>query len=318
MTLNVLFIGGTGEISRPCAAAAVAAGHRVSAVNRGNGRVNGVSQITADLASDADYGAATAGEWDVVCQFMAFTPAQVERDMALFSGRCGQYLFISSASAYEKPVRVCPITEHVPLNNPYWAYSRDKIACEALLAAGALPYTIVRPSHTIRRRFPTAMDEGDAALARMLAGRPVILPDGGRTCWTLTRAEDFALPFVRLFGNRAALGQAVHITSDHAWPWHEVYRSIARGLGVHLELVERSVPDIVAAHPPFEGSLLGDKAYDVRFDNSRIKELVGDFGCESDLDRLLAGPLAAFAAAGGAAALRPDPEMARAFERLAS
>jgi len=211
MSLDILFIGGTGQISLPCVTEAVAAGHTVSVLNRGKADAAlpaSVRRIAADFDDDRAYAEAAAGDYDVVCQFIVFEPDQAARDIALFSGRVGQYVFISTASAYAKPVTRFPITEAVPLDNPFWAYSRSKAACEKLYRdQDRLPVTIVRPSHTVRTRFPTAMSEGDAVLSRMLRGLPVVVPGDGKALWTITRAEDFARPFVRLFGRDAALGE---------------------------------------------------------------------------------------------------------------
>ena len=191
-------------------------------LNRGNAEdvlPASVQTLTADFQEHGSYARAAAGTWDLVCQFIVYEPDEVARDVSIFAGKTWQYIFISTASAYAKPVKRFPITEAVPLDNPYWEYSRKKPACERVLhEVENLPLTLVRPSHTIRTRFPTAMGEGDALLSRMLCGLPIVVPGEGRALRTLTRAEDFAPPFVRLFGNSAALGEAFHLTSDHAFP----------------------------------------------------------------------------------------------------
>ena len=162
----------------------------------------------------------------------------LERDLRFFAGHCRQYVFISSASAYHKPVEAFPITEDVPLRNPFWEYSRKKAACEARLTGQSdLPYTIVRPSHTSRDKLTTAMGEGDLAARRMLAGKPVVVPGDGTSLWTITHSRDFAPPFVKLLGNDRALGEAFHLTSDHAYPFDMIYAEIGRALGAEAELV---------------------------------------------------------------------------------
>ena len=320
MALKVLFIGGTGQISLPCVIEAVAAGHTVSVLNRGRTDAAlpaSVHRIVADLDDDRAYAEAAAGNYDVVCQFMVFEPHRAARDIAVFTGHAGQYVLVSTASAYAKPVAQFPITEAVPLDNPFWAYSRKKAACETLYRdQDRLPVTIVRPSHTVRTRFPTAMSEGEAVLSRMLRGLPVIVPGDGKALWTLTRAEDFARPFIRLFGRETALGEAFHLTSDHAFPWDTIYRAVARAIGAEAHPVHVPTDNLVAFHPDWEGFLLGDKAYTVLFDNTKIKSVVGDFECTSDIDAIMQSPLAHWQAGGGADATRPVSEMDRLFDRI--
>lgn len=297
MGLNVLFIGGTGLISLPCVAEAVAAGHRVTVFNRGANRAllpEGVQCLAGDCADPASYRAA-AGDYDVVCQFIAYAPPEIERDVALFAGRTGQYVFISSASAYRKPVDAWPITEATPLENPFWEYSRKKAACEAVLTAqDRLPYTIVRPSHTVRTHFPTGMSERDAVASRLRRGLPVVVHGDGTSLWTLTRAEDFAVPFVRLFGRKAALGEAFHITADHAYSWNQIYEAVAAALEVRAEIVHVPSDTLIRYRPDWTGPLLGDKAHSVLFDNRKVKAVTGDFACARDLADILAAPLAAY------------------------
>ena len=222
MSLKVLFIGGTGNISLSCVAEAVTAGHRVSVFNRGKTSVDlppSVTTIAGDLKDTAYRELGRAG-FDVVCQFITFTPEQMADDIAAFAGGTGQFIFISSASVYEKPPRRYVITEETPTINPFWTYSQNKIACEGMLKrSSGLPWTIVRPSHTVRSMLPTIFNEGDAVARRMLAGKPVILAGDGATVWTLTRCADFAKPFVKLFGVAASarrglshhLGSCVHV-----------------------------------------------------------------------------------------------------------
>ena len=296
MSLKVLFIGGAGNISAPCVLEAVASGHEVSVFNRGATAADlppSVRLIRGDVKDAAAYRALGQRGFDVVCQFIAFTPAQVAEDIAAFSGGAGQYVFISSASVYEKPPRGFVITEKTPTVNPYWRYSQDKIACEALLKAERrLSWTIVRPSHTVRTMLPTMVNEGDAVAHRMLAGKPVIVAGDGATPWTLTRCADFAKPFVRLFGKKEALGEDFHITSDNAYTWDDIYKTIAAGLGLKADIVHVPTQTLIRYLPDWEGPLMGDKTWTALFDNSKAKSVVGDFSCEKDLSEVLREPVA--------------------------
>ncbi|HXY70147.1 MAG TPA: SDR family oxidoreductase [Gemmatimonadales bacterium] len=283
--MRVLYVGGTGEISFDCIHESVRRGHEVTVYNRGRhnaGLPAACRLVAGDVEDDAAYGRIAREGFDVVCQFRLFTPAALRRDLGFFTGHCGQYVFISSASAYRKPVRGLPITEATPLENPYWDYSRAKAEMEALLRAqDRLPWTVVRPSHTYRAHMPTPMG-GNAEVSRMLRGKPVVLHGDGESLWTLTHAEDFARPFVRLLGNPKALGEAFHITGDRAWPWNEIFEAIAAALGVKLRLVHVASETLVRYHPAWEGPLLGDKAASVLFDNRKVKGVAGGFDCPID------------------------------------
>ena len=283
--MRVLYLGGTGEISFDCIHESVRLGHEVAVFNRGHhnaGLPPACRLIPGDVTDAAAYGRLAALDFDVVCQFRLFSPAALERDLAFFTGHCGQYVFISSASAYRKPVRGLPITEATPLDNPYWAYSRAKAEMEAMLGAQRrLPYTIVRPSHTYRARMPTPM-AGNVEVSRMLRGKPVVLHGDGESLWTITHAEDFARPFARLLGEKRALGEAYHITGDRAWPWNEIFEAIAAALDVPLKLVHVASDTLVRYNPEWAGPLLGDKSPSVTFDNGKVKALVGDFDCPID------------------------------------
>ena len=283
--MRVLYVGGTGEISFDCIHESVRLGHEVTVYNRGHhnaGLPAACRLVAGDLNDDATYGRLARGNFDVVCQFRLFAPAELKRDLAFFSGRCGQYVFISSASAYRKPVRGLPITEATPLVNPHWAYSRAKAEMEALLRAqDRLPWTIVRPSHTYRATMPTPLG-GNADVSRLLRGKPVVLHGDGESLWTITHAEDFACPFARLLGNPRALGEAFHITGDRAWPWNEIFEAIAAALGVKLGLVHVASETLVRYRAEWEGPLLGDKAASVLFDNRKVKGVAGDFDCPID------------------------------------
>jgi nucleoside-diphosphate-sugar epimerase len=295
MSLNVLFVGGTGQISLPCVELAVAAGHKVSVFNRGQRHETlpaGVTSIVGDMRDPQSYAQLGRQTWDVVAQFMVFTPEQMQQDIATFAGKTGQYIFISSASVYRKSIDAYVITEQTPAINPYWPYSQAKIACENLLkAAKNLPWTNVRPSHTVRSGLPTMLNDGDAVAHRMLEGRPVIVAGDGNTPWTLTRSEDFAKPFVRLFANPHTLYEDFHITGDKGFTWDHIYMSIGKGLGVTPRLVHVPTDTLVAYQPDWAGPLLGDKSWTALFDNSKVKRVAGDFTCETDLDKILVEPL---------------------------
>jgi nucleoside-diphosphate-sugar epimerase len=284
--MRVLYIGGTGEISFDCIHESVKLGHDVTVFNRGNhnaGLPAACRFVRGDVEDDAGYGRLAGWHFDVICQFRLFTPAAIRRDLATFTGHCGQYVFISSASAYRKPVRGLPITEATPLDNPHWPYSRAKAEMEALLRAqDRLPYTIVRPSHTYRTQMPTPM-AGNVEVSRLLRGKPVVLHGDGESLWTMTHAEDFARPFARLLGAPGSLGETFHITGDRTWSWNEILEAIAAALGVQrYALVHVASDTLVRYYPEWEGPLLGDKSPSVAFDNGKVKAVVGDFDCPID------------------------------------
>jgi nucleoside-diphosphate-sugar epimerase len=296
MSLKVLFVGGTGQISLPCVEQAVAAGHQVSVFNRGRSEAElpaGVESIVGDMKDAAAYGGLAERNFDVVCQFMVFTPDQIARDIEVFSGHVGQYIFISSASVYEKPARHYIITEKTPTVNPYWKYSQAKIACEALLKAEtSMPWTIVRPSHTVRTGLATMLNFGDTLAERLLAGRPVIVAGDGTTPWTLTRSTDFAKPFLGLFGKKEALGDDFHITSDRGHLWNDIYKATATALGVEAKIVHVPTDTLIKYNSEWEGPLLGDMTWTALFDNSKVKRIAGDFTCAETLDVVLAESIA--------------------------
>jgi nucleoside-diphosphate-sugar epimerase len=297
MALSILYVGGTGQISLPCVKLSVAAGHKVTVFNRGvrdETLPRKVKQITGDMRDPDAYSKLLGKKkWDVVAQFMVFTPEQLQLDLDTFSGNVGQYVFISSASVYEKPPHHYVITEKTPAINPYWPYSQAKIACENLLKGEKkLAWTIVRPSHTVRSGLPTMMNEGDMIARRMLAGKPVIVAGDGATPWTLTRSEDFAVPFVGLLGNRKALGEIFHITGDKGFTWDAIYRGIAKGLGVEAKIVHVPTDTLCRYKPDWDGPLLGDKTWAALFDNKKVKRVAGKFSCAEDLDVILEQPLA--------------------------
>ncbi len=287
MTTRVLFLGGTGVISHASVRLAVERGHQVTVLNRGQSSVRpvpgGAELIKADVRDPDSLARAVAGHrFDTVCDFLSFTPDQLEQSLQALSGAFGQYIFISSASAYQTPARVLPITEATTLANPYWQYSRDKIACEELLVRRwreqQLPVTIVRPSHTYDRTG-TILGGRHTMLKRLLNGQEVIVHGDGTSLWTLTHTTDFAQGFVGLLGHAGALGQAVHITSDEWLTWDEIVGCLARAAGVRPRIVHVPSDAIRAADPDWGDGLLGDKANCTIFDNSLIKRLVPGFAC---------------------------------------
>jgi nucleoside-diphosphate-sugar epimerase len=283
--MRVLFVGGTGIISSACARAALEHGIDLYLLHRGKTTRReapaGAQLIQADIGDRQSVERALGDlTFDAVANFVAFTPDQVERDVALFQNRALQYLFVSSASAYHTPPRRLPITESTPLYNPYWEYSRNKIACEELLLRAyrerEFPITIVRPSHTYD---PTLlpMHGGWTVVERMRRGKPAIVHGDGSSLWTLTHHEDFARGFVGLLGNDGALGEAVHITSDEHLTWNQIYEAVGRAAGVEPKLLHLPSEVIAAYDPDFGASLLGDKAHSMIFDNTKIRRLVPGF-----------------------------------------
>ena len=281
--LKVLFIGGTGVISSACVREAVAS-HDVElyVLNRGKsatwGVPDGVRELRGDARDPASVRKAVDGlDFDSVVDFVAFTPDHVQADLDLFRGRTGQYVFISTASAYQTPPSRLPVTESTPLSNPYWQYSRDKIACEDLLVAqyraSGFPATIVRPSHTYDAT-KTVLSGGWTSLARMLAGKPVIVHGDGTSLWTVTHNTDFARAFVPLLGHPRTLGEAFHITSDDVLTWDQIARALGAALGVSPRIVHVPSDAIAARDPEWGAGLLGDKAHSMVFDNSKVKSVV--------------------------------------------
>ncbi|NLP82332.1 NAD-dependent epimerase/dehydratase family protein [Microbacterium sp. CFH 90308] len=282
---SILYIGGTGTISAACVRRSVARGDEVTVLNRGTARrplPDEVEVVHADVRdSDAVRSALQGRQFDVVAEFLAFTPDHVAADLELFEGRTGQYVFISSASAYEKPPRRVPVTESTPLRNPFWGYSRDKIACEDVLVAAhrerGLPVTIVRPSHTYDERLLPTLG-GWTDIARMRAGRPVIVHGDGTTQWTITHSDDFAVAFTALLGNPAAIGDSFTITGTHAPTWNQIYGWLADAAGVaEPDLVHVASETIAAFAPDLGPTLIGDKAHSMVFDNSKISALAPEF-----------------------------------------
>jgi len=286
--LRVLFIGGTGVISAAAAQRAVAVGHRLTVLNRGSETLHpapeGAEVLQADIRDTASVRAALGNRtFDVVVDFVVFTADQVAADIELFTGRTGQYVFISSASAYQKPPARLPILESTPLRNPFWQYARDKIACEDLLVKAyredGFPVTIIRPSHTYDRTM-IALTGGWTDVARLRAGKPVVVHGDGTSVWTLTHSSDFAKALVGLLGLAQAVGDSFTITSDEYLPWNRIYEIFAEAAGAPApQLVHIASDTIAAAAPDVGASLLGDKSHSVVFDNSKVKALVPEFTC---------------------------------------
>ena len=288
--MKILLIGGTGTISLAVTKLFAQQGHAVFLLNRGSRSAelpDNVTVLQCDINDEMEVSRVLSGRtFDVVGEFIGFVPAQVARDVRLFRGITKQYIYISSASAYQKPLSDPVITESTPLANPYWQYSRDKIACEEYLMQqyreNGFPVTIVRPSHTYDERSVPLGVHGKGGswqvLKRMQEGKPVIIHGDGSSLWTITHNSDFAKGYCGLAGNLHAIGQAFHITSDESLTWNQIYQIIADALGVKLNAVH--IPsDFLAAVSDYDltGSLTGDKANSVIFDNSKLRRAVPGF-----------------------------------------
>ncbi|NOU87304.1 NAD-dependent epimerase/dehydratase family protein [Paenibacillus sp. LMG 31460] len=296
--MRALFIGGTGTISSAITKQLLERGCELYLLNRGTRNEDlpaGVNIMKADI-NDEDHVSKIIEnlEFDVVADFIAFEPSQVERDYRLFNGKTKQFMFISSASAYQTPLSDYRITEGTPLSNPYWEYSRNKIACEEYLMKqyreNGFPITIVRPSHTYSERsIPLGVhgSKGTWQVAkRMLENKPVIIHGDGTSLWTMTHNSDFAKGFIGLMGNIHAIGESVHITSDETVTWNQIYEVIADALGVKLKAVHVSSEFLAAcSKEDYRGGLLGDKANSVVFDNSKLKRLVPEFVASTRFDQ---------------------------------
>jgi nucleoside-diphosphate-sugar epimerase len=283
--VKVLFIGGTGIISSACSRRVVATGAELTILNRGTTTTrevpDGAEVVAADIRDPASVRAALGTRaFDVVADFVAFTPQHVQTDLDLFRGNVAQYVFISSASAYQTPPARLPIVESTPLRNPYWQYSRDKIACEELLVAAyrsdGFPATIVRPSHTYDRTS-VPLGGGWTDVDRMRRGQPVVVHGDGTSLWTLTHHDDFAKAFVGLLGHPQAIGDSFQITSDEVLTWNQIYTIMADAAGVQATLVHVASDTIAAYDAELGASLLGDRTHSVIFDNTKVKSLVPDY-----------------------------------------
>jgi nucleoside-diphosphate-sugar epimerase len=283
--LRILFIGGTGILSSACAPRTLATGHDLVLLNRGRSTIRpvpaGAEVVHADIRDAPSVRDALGGrEFDVVVNFVAYTPEHVLSDVDLFGGKVGQYVFISSASAYQKPPRRVPVTESTPLHNPFWPYSQDKIASEeALLRAyrdRGFPVTIVRPSHTYDRAS-VPLHGGWTLIDRMRRGLEVIVHGDGTSLWTLTHHVDFAKGFVGLLGNTRTLGEAYTITGDDVLTWDQIYTMLGTAAGAQPRLVHLTSERIAAVDPEWGVGLLGDKAHSMTFDNAKLRTVVPDY-----------------------------------------
>lgn len=295
--MKVLFIGGTGTISSAISALALEKGTDLYLLNRGNRPAlvpERAKVITADINNENDVVKALDGlTFDAVADFIAFDTAHLERDYRLFKDKTKQYIFISSASAYQKPLSSPFITESTPLANPYWLYSRNKIACEDWLMAKyrteGFPVTIVRPSHTYGdTSVPLAVHGRNGSfsvLERIRKGKKVIVHGDGSSLWTTTHNTDFAKAFTGLLGNAHALGETYHITSDESLTWNQMYEIIGSALGAKPQIVHIPSDVLGRLSDDFYGGLIGDKANTVVFDNSKIKRAVPEFTATTRFDQ---------------------------------
>jgi nucleoside-diphosphate-sugar epimerase len=283
--LRVLFIGGSGIISSACSALAVERGVELYVLNRGRSADRPLPPqarlLHGDIRDPESVTAALQGlDFDAVVNWVAFTPEHVQADLKLFRGRTRQYVFISSASAYQTPPARVPVVESTPLSNPFWQYSRDKIACEDLLVeayrADGYPVTIVRPSHTYDRTS-VPLDGGWTALGRMRQGKEIVVHGDGTSLWTLTHHTDFARGFVPLLGHPGTIGEAFHITSDEVLTWNQIAEALAAAAGVEARIVHVPSDVIAAADPRWGAGLLGDKAHSMVFDNTKLRSVVPDY-----------------------------------------
>ncbi len=309
--MKILFIGGTGTISMAITRLLADRGEELYLLNRGSrtGELpRGVKVINVDVNDEENLKAALGDmTFDSVCDFIGFVPQQLERDVRVFKGRTKQFMYISSASAYNKPVRSYVINEGTSLANPYWEYSRNKIACEELLMKdyreNGFPVTIIRPSHTYdERSVPLGVHGKNGSwqvIKRMTEGKPVIIHGDGSSLWTMTHNSDFAKGFCGLIGNPHAIGEAFQITNDETLTWDQIYQCIANALGVELKAVHVSSEFLASVSDyDFTGSLIGDKACSVVFDNSKLKRAVPEFkatvhfeqGVKNTIDYVLSHP----------------------------
>ena len=283
--MKVLFIGGTGNISSAVSTLALHNGIELFHLNRGKRAPSfaGVQTIVGDITDPGIESRLKEHAWDAVVNWIAFEPKDVERDYRLFKGRTKQYVFISSASIYQKPATSPFITESTPLANPFWLYSRNKIACEEALLTmyrnDGFPITIVRPSHTYNTIIPYAIGGGSeyTTVDRIKKGKKVIVHGDGSSLWVMTHADDFAKGFLGLLGHQQAIGQAFHITSDEVLTWDQILQAIAESVGATPHIVHIASETLVHFNADLTGDLIGDKTASVIFDNSKIKRFVPGF-----------------------------------------
>lgn len=284
--MKILFIGGTGNISTEVSKLCIEKNYELYLLNRGkrNIKISGAKEIICDISNyDNCSIALDKHNWDVVVNWIAFTKNDIDRDLKLFTGKTKQYIFISSASAYQKPPSSPIITESTPLENPFWQYSRDKIECEKTLMiefqSKQFPVTIVRPSLTYDTVIPVPIGGWNeyTVVDRIKTGRKIIVHGDGTSLWTITHAKDFAKGFIGLIGNVKAIGESFHITNDEILTWNQIYEALAEALNKQPNIVHIPSDYIGKYDEHLKCSLLGDKAHSVIFDNSKIKKFVPDF-----------------------------------------
>ena len=284
--MNVLIIGGTGIISTYVVKKCLAMGMSITIMNRGTHNEDipkGAKVIVSDINQEVETAKVLEGlSFDTVIDFIAYVPEHIKRDVRLFKGKTIQYIFISSASAYQKPVEDYPITEKTPLINPYWEYSRNKAACEDYLkTVDDFEVTVVRPSHTYNNKMIMAVMTRwgfeYAHMKRLMDGKPIIIPGDGTSVWTITHASDFANSFVYLIGNPKAYGEAFHITGNKLYTWEQLTKIMANALGVKPKIVHIPSNVIISHMPEMEGPLWGDKSWSAIFDNSKIQSISKEY-----------------------------------------
>ena len=295
--MKALFIGGTGVISTSISKRLISLGWELTLLNRGSrsGEIPGAEELRADINDEAAVQKLLEGrQFDVVADFICFVPSQAERDVRLFSGKTKQFIFISSASAYQKPLSYPIITESTPLSNPYWQYSRDKIACEEVFMnayrQSGFPITVVRPSHTFAiRSLPVSLHGEKGAwqvLKRMMEGKKVLVPGDGNSIWAVMASDDFAVAFTGLMGNIHAIGEAVQITGEELLTWNQIMSVIAGALGVEFKPCHVPTGLLMAyGKQDFRGAMYGDKSNTVIFDNSKLHRLVPGFTAQKRFDQ---------------------------------
>ncbi len=284
--MKVLFIGGTGNISTAVSRLCVQRGIELHLLNRGkrSSAIPGTKAIIADITNAAELASTLKDhKWDVVVNWIAFREEDIQRDYELFGGKTKQYIFISSASAYQRPARNPIVTESTPLENPFWQYSRDKIACEMRLNTlhrqEGFPVTIVRPSHTYNTVIPVPIGGWTeyTTVDRIKRGKKIIVHGDGSSLWVMTHADDFAKGFVGLLGNQKAIGEAFHITSDEVLTWDQIHEAVAEAVGRTAGIVHIPSETLAMFDEELRGSLIGDKGTSVIFDNTKIKRFVTGF-----------------------------------------
>lgn len=318
--MKILYIGGSGQISFDCVLQSIKEGNEVWVYNRGNKNENFPSEVNfikGDFFNDEEYSQILSHDFDIICQFRIFNPEEMKRDLKLFARLSGlkQYIFISTCVCYRKKGVKPPLTEDVPRDNILWDYGENKIACEKLLINQTeIPWTIIRPSHTTRDFFITALSEHDNVAFRILNKKPVIIFNDGNSKWTITLARHFAIPFVNLFGNNKAIRNDFTLTSDNYYTWNEIYHSLGKALGKKPEITYVPAEKLVDYDPKMKGPLLGDKINDTYFDNTKIKSVAGDFKCDISLDDFMKEIVGLFYKRKGK--VRIDPRVDEEYDKM--